>query len=57
MPGHAGDGDTLDLSHGPARVAISGTQTLAITALPTVAIDPDDRDDTTYAATVVIAPP
>ncbi len=57
VPGRAGDGDTLDLSHGPVRVAISGTQTLAITALPTGAIDPDDRDDTTYAATVVIAPP
>ncbi|MCE9575686.1 MAG: hypothetical protein K8W52_21220 [Deltaproteobacteria bacterium] len=56
VPGHAGDGDTLDLSHGPVHVAIAGTQTIAVTALPTGAIDPEDRDDTTYAASVVIAP-
>jgi hypothetical protein len=56
VPGHSGDGDTLDLAHGPVRVAVSGTQTIAVTALPRGALDPEDRDDTTHAATLVIAP-
>ncbi len=56
VPGAASDGDTLDLSAGPAVVAVPARRTIVVTALPRGAYDPDTRTDARRAATLVIAP-
>lgn len=54
----AGDGDLLDLSGGPASVALTpgGTRTLVITAVPSGAYDVDERTDTRYPVTLTLGP-
>lgn len=53
----ASDGETLDLSSGPARLDLPADRkrTLIVTVLPTGSYDPDLRDDERYPFTVVVS--
>ncbi len=52
------DGDLVDLSAGPARVAFApgGKRTLVLIPVPTTAYDPNHQSDTRYPASLVLAP-
>ena len=52
------DGEVLNVSSGPANLSFpaNGKRTIIVTALPTGAYDPDERDDTRYPVSITIAP-
>lgn len=51
------DGEVVDLSEGPARVALAdGERVLILTALPAGAYDPDERPETRHPVTLGLAP-